>query len=119
MNIHHQHQHSSVVMSDDGDESTYTPYRDHTPPPTNLYAHHDASTSSQTSLPASLPPHARSPTPPISSRYAHLVEEGMTDEEIRRLEEEERALDVAIEDAGRSSRAQSYTQGRASGGGGR
>lgn len=121
MNVHHQHQHSSVVMSDDGDESTYTPYRDHTPPPTNLYAHHDASTSSQTSLPSSLPPHggARSPTPPISSRYAHLVEEGMTDEEIRRLEEEERALDVAIEDAGRSSRAQSYTQGRASGGGGR
>lgn len=61
---------------------------------------------SQTSL--SGPVGARSdacPTPPISTRYAHLVEEGMTDDEIRRLEEEERALDAAIEDAGRASRA--------------
>jgi hypothetical protein len=49
----------------------------------------------------------RTATPPAatSSRYAHLVEEGMTDDEIRRLEEEERALDAAIEDAGRNSRA--------------
>ncbi|RYP80138.1 hypothetical protein DL769_002624 [Monosporascus sp. CRB-8-3] len=37
---------------------------------------------------------------PIASRYAHLVEEGMTEEEIRRLEEEERQLDAAIEEAG-------------------
>ncbi|RYO84163.1 hypothetical protein DL764_009372 [Monosporascus ibericus] len=37
---------------------------------------------------------------PIASRYAHLVEEGMTEEEIRRLEEEERQLDAAIEQAG-------------------
>ncbi|RYP14937.1 hypothetical protein DL766_009532 [Monosporascus sp. MC13-8B] len=37
---------------------------------------------------------------PIASRYAHLVEEGMTVEEIRRLEEEERQLDAAIEEAG-------------------
>ncbi|KAI1075510.1 hypothetical protein F5B20DRAFT_377838 [Whalleya microplaca] len=44
---------------------------------------------------------ARSPTPPITTRYAHLVEEGMTEAEIRRLEEEERHLDAAIEDAGR------------------
>ncbi|KAI4596167.1 hypothetical protein KJ359_005674 [Pestalotiopsis sp. 9143b] len=102
----------------DNNNNAYAPYRDHTPPPA-VYAHahhhhHDggaASAGSQTSLPASLPG-PRSPTPPISSRYAHLVEEGMTDEEIRRLEEEERALDVAIEDAGRSSRAQSRTQSR-------
>lgn len=33
----------------------------------------------------------------LSTPYAHLVEEGMTEEEIRRLEEEERQLDVAIE----------------------
>lgn len=44
---------------------------------------------------------AGTPTPAIASRYAHLVEEGMTDDEIRRLEEEERQLDAAIEDAGR------------------
>lgn len=35
----------------------------------------------------------------VSREYAHLVEEGMTPEEIRRLEEEERALDAAIEQA--------------------
>ncbi|KAK7992544.1 hypothetical protein PG988_001338 [Apiospora saccharicola] len=34
------------------------------------------------------------------SRYAHLIEEGMTEDEIRRLEDEERQLDAAIEDAG-------------------
>lgn len=40
----------------------------------------------------------RSNTPSgIAQQYAHLVEEGMTDAEIRRLEEEERALDEAIE----------------------
>ncbi|KAK1757623.1 hypothetical protein QBC47DRAFT_161946 [Echria macrotheca] len=36
-----------------------------------------------------------------ATQYAHLVEEGMTEDEIRRLEEEERALDAAIEQAGR------------------
>ncbi|KAK8097128.1 hypothetical protein PG999_013072 [Apiospora kogelbergensis] len=50
-------------------------------------------TSHQTSRPGS---EARSP-----SRYAHLIEEGMTEDEIRRLEDEERQLDAAIEDAGR------------------
>lgn len=34
-------------------------------------------------------------------RVAHLVEEGMTEDDIRRLEEEERQLDVEIERAGR------------------
>ncbi|CAJ2512835.1 Uu.00g009540.m01.CDS01 [Anthostomella pinea] len=53
----------------------------------------------------------QSPTPPgnsrldsrLNSRYAHLVEEGMTEDEIRQLEAEERHLDAAIEDAGRYS----------------
>jgi hypothetical protein len=35
------------------------------------------------------------------SQYQHLVEEGMTEEEIRRMEEEERELDQAIEKAGK------------------
>lgn len=49
--------------------------------------------------------HCRSTTPSgISGQYAHLVEEGMTDDEIRRLEEEERALDEAIEQAGTTGR---------------
>ncbi|GAB1311245.1 hypothetical protein MFIFM68171_01455 [Madurella fahalii] len=48
-----------------------------------------------------------SPTPgratprALTTPYAHLVEEGMTEEEIRRLEDEERQLDAAIEQAGR------------------
>lgn len=33
----------------------------------------------------------------LSTPYAHLIEEGMTDEQIRRLEEEERQLDAEIE----------------------
>lgn len=37
----------------------------------------------------------------LAPQYAHLVEEGMTEEEIRRLEDEERQLDAAIEQAGR------------------
>ncbi|KAK8131296.1 hypothetical protein PG984_007734 [Apiospora sp. TS-2023a] len=49
-------------------------------------------TSHHTSRPGS---EVRSP-----SRYAHLIEEGMTEEEIWRLEDEERQLDAAIEDAG-------------------
>ncbi|KAK7719699.1 hypothetical protein SLS64_001878 [Diaporthe eres] len=44
------------------------------------------------------PGHGRTNTPSgIAQQYAHLVEEGMTNDEIRRLEEEERALDEAIE----------------------
>ena len=51
------------------------------------------------------PGHGRSNTPSgISGQYAHLVEEGMTDDEIRRLEEEERVLDEAIEQAGSAGR---------------
>ncbi|PSR97496.1 hypothetical protein BD289DRAFT_90114 [Coniella lustricola] len=50
----------------------------------------------------------RSETPggvSISEQYAHLVEDGMTEDEIRRLEEEERALDEAIEQHRAESRA--------------
>ncbi|OHE91099.1 hypothetical protein CORC01_13618 [Colletotrichum orchidophilum] len=42
----------------------------------------------------------RSSTPNVNSNVAHLIEDGMTEDEIRRLEEEERALDAAIEQAG-------------------
>jgi len=43
---------------------------------------------------------AQSSTPRATSgRYAHLIEEGMTEDDIRRMEEEERHLDAAIEQA--------------------
>ena len=43
------------------------------------------------------PPAVRSSGPGVSSSVAHLVEEGMTEADIRRLEEEERHLDAEIE----------------------
>ncbi|OTA91108.1 hypothetical protein M434DRAFT_356639 [Hypoxylon sp. CO27-5] len=89
-----------------GDNDSYAPYSDRgvsppPPPPGAAFA-----TNSQTDV-ASLghTSTTRAGTPPYQSRYAHLIEEGMTEEEIRRLEEEERHLDAAIEDAGRNSRA--------------
>lgn len=51
------------------------------------------------SVPSATP--GRSTPRALTTPYAHLVEEGMTEEEIRRLEEEERQLDAAIEQAGR------------------
>ncbi|KAK1688356.1 hypothetical protein BDP55DRAFT_629947 [Colletotrichum godetiae] len=42
----------------------------------------------------------RSSTPNVNSNVSHLIEDGMTEDEIRRLEEEEMALDAAIEQAG-------------------
>ncbi|KAL0936496.1 uncharacterized protein CTRU02_208711 [Colletotrichum truncatum] len=42
----------------------------------------------------------RSSNPNLNSNVSHLIEDGMTEDEIRRLEEEERALDAAIEQAG-------------------
>ncbi|KAK1597892.1 uncharacterized protein LY79DRAFT_507128 [Colletotrichum navitas] len=41
-----------------------------------------------------------SSTPNATTNVSHLIEDGMTEEEIRRLEDEERALDDAIEQAG-------------------
>ncbi|KAI0838830.1 hypothetical protein F5Y06DRAFT_286812 [Hypoxylon sp. FL0890] len=89
-----------------GDNDSYAPYSDRgiSPPPPPPGA--AFTSNSQTDL-ASLgrASTTRAGTPQFQSRYAHLIEEGMTEEEIRRLEEEERHLDAAIEDAGRNSRA--------------
>ncbi|KAL2159150.1 hypothetical protein VTH06DRAFT_2582 [Thermothelomyces fergusii] len=55
----------------------------------------DARTSASSPIPGQATHRA------LTSQYAHLVEEGMTEEEIRRLEEEERQLDADIERAAR------------------
>ncbi|KAI0380695.1 hypothetical protein F5Y04DRAFT_281720 [Hypomontagnella monticulosa] len=90
---------SSMVRPDD---SSYAPYSDRAPsppaPPGAAFT-----TNSQTDLSSVGRPSTT--TPPFQTRYAHLIEEGMTEAEIRRLEEEERHLDAAIEDAGRNSRS--------------
>lgn len=84
-------------------------------PPTSIHDNNAASnggggSSSRAGTPQLGPARfVRSATPgggvSISEQYAHLVEEGMSDEEIRRLEEEERVLDEAIEQARTESRA--------------
>ncbi|KAM0237686.1 hypothetical protein ACHAPO_004336 [Fusarium lateritium] len=63
----------------------------HTPPPgRSSVASHDRGANSGVQTPQGM-----------SSNVAHLVEDGMTVDEIRRLEEEERQLDDEIERAGR------------------
>ena len=55
----------------------------------------DQSAAVHVSIPSATP--GRATPRALTTPYAHLVEEGMTEEEIRRLEEEERQLDAAIE----------------------
>ncbi|KAK3937120.1 hypothetical protein QBC46DRAFT_344935 [Diplogelasinospora grovesii] len=72
--------------------------------PSVLHAEGDPRTSTASGIPVARSPTlstSRSAGAPVSAQYAHLVEEGMTEDEIRRLEEEERQLDAAIEQAGR------------------
>ncbi|EFQ28851.1 hypothetical protein CGRA01v4_10300 [Colletotrichum graminicola] len=45
-----------------------------------------------------------SSTPNAATNVSHLIEDGMTEEDIRQLEDEERALDDAIEQAGQGQR---------------
>ncbi|RYP53429.1 hypothetical protein DL768_001574 [Monosporascus sp. mg162] len=89
---------------------SYAPYSDHvvapgtavtTPTPTSLNEPSPVLHEQQQQGPGGETSAARQhQQQPVTSRYAHLVEEGMTEEEIRRLEEEERQLDAAIEEAG-------------------
>ena len=65
--------------------TTHAPYED-APPRSSLGSHGDRGTGTHT-------PQG------VSTNVAHLVEEGMTADEIRRLEEEERQLDDEIERA--------------------
>lgn len=116
-----QHHHS--LQQDN--ETPYTPYSDHPPtPPTPHNAANEinysglglgagvgvgggggggggsGSGSSQTDPASSSTRSLETPPPPVNPRYAHLVEDGMTDEQIRQMEEEERHLDAAIQHAG-------------------
>ncbi|KAI8629421.1 hypothetical protein F5Y19DRAFT_81421 [Xylariaceae sp. FL1651] len=80
----------------------YAPYSDRAPTPStppHPRGVTSAAATSQTDRASTRS--TASPTPAVPSRYAHLVEEGMTEDEIKQLEEEERHLDVAIENAGR------------------
>ncbi|KAJ9134008.1 hypothetical protein NKR23_g10447 [Pleurostoma richardsiae] len=92
-------------------EQVYAPYSDHpnsplpgaVPVPDRRASQHRGDDVRQAAEPQDgMPDMTRSSVSRnITSSYAHLVEEGMTQDEIRRLEEEERQLDAAIEQAGR------------------
>ncbi|XXG98819.1 hypothetical protein Hte_005149 [Hypoxylon texense] len=98
--LHDPQQRRSAAPGGGGDDATsFAPYSDRARSMSPPMAHNN---DSQTDVDVANT--SRSPSPPFQSRYAHLIEEGMTEDEIRRLEEEERHLDAAIEDAGRNSR---------------
>jgi hypothetical protein len=89
--LHAQHQSTRA-------EREFSPYTDAAPPPaaaavgTAPGARDSVATNGE---------RAGAPSQ-MSGRYAHLIEEGMTADEIARMEEEERHLDAAIERAGRT-----------------
>lgn len=93
---HHQHQ------QDQG--RSFTPYLDRPSggaagTPSVRAASVAQADEPRVSVPSATP--GRATPRALTTPYAHLVEEGMTEEEIRRLEDEERQLDAAIEQAGR------------------
>ncbi|KAH9884755.1 hypothetical protein F4778DRAFT_553135 [Xylariomycetidae sp. FL2044] len=103
----HQHQHqlsgtSGITTAAAAAATTLPTSRSQTDVTSSSLTHNNTSNSmndsNTTPRPATATGTGRSP-----SRYAHLIEEGMTEDEIRRLEEEERHLDAAIEVAGRGS----------------
>ncbi|CAN8098909.1 unnamed protein product [Discula destructiva] len=110
---------SSSSVSSSSSISLHDPYADrvHNPAGNPVSPVHDAEAEhspltppgvlddeARTATPALGPPRlARSDTPGGMSFSDYLHEDGMTEEEIRRLEEEERALDEAIERAGRTN----------------
>ncbi|KAK3394572.1 hypothetical protein B0H63DRAFT_517689 [Podospora didyma] len=82
---------------------SYTPYSDHPSGHMGSPSTHTASVAptDDTRVAMSSPTPGRATPHGVAAQYAHLVEEGMTEAEVRRLEEEERQLDAAIEQAAR------------------
>jgi len=83
----------------------FTPYSDHHDNTVPSPGTHTASVAAAGNISPGGPDSPTSgrgtPHGALHSQYAHLVEEGMTEDEIRRLEDEERQLDAAIEQSTR------------------
>ncbi|KAK1764598.1 hypothetical protein QBC33DRAFT_561629 [Phialemonium atrogriseum] len=79
-------------------ERSFTPYSDAQQQRGSLAGDSQHSPVAAPGAGRATPTTAAAPTP---TPYGHLVEEGMTEDDIRRLEAEERELDQAIEQAGR------------------
>ncbi|KAM7222291.1 hypothetical protein V8F06_002318 [Rhypophila decipiens] len=99
---------AAPVLSHHHQARSYTPYSDHGSgvgangsPSIHAASIVHSTHEGETSRAGMGSPTAGRATPhsSLSPRYAHLVEEGMTEDEIRRLEDEERQLDAAIEQA--------------------
>ncbi|KAK4226924.1 Kin of IRRE-like protein 3 [Podospora fimiseda] len=85
--LHHQPQQQDP-------NQTFTPYTDR-----SSAALRQADDGRASVVPSPIP--GRGTPRDLTTPYAHLVEEGMTEDDVRRLEEEERQLDAAIEQARR------------------
>ncbi|KAK0733395.1 hypothetical protein B0T26DRAFT_17676 [Lasiosphaeria miniovina] len=106
----HQQQHPSSPIPPEQSSRSYTPYSDRPTASrlgssspqtatavTTTVADETMTTTTTRSAMASPVPPGRVTPHGVSAQYAHLVEEGMTEDELYRLEEEERQLDAAIE----------------------
>ncbi|KAK3383858.1 hypothetical protein B0T24DRAFT_662297 [Lasiosphaeria ovina] len=105
----HQQQHPSSPTPPDQSSRSYTLYSDRptasrlgsSSPQTataviTTAADETTTTTTRSAMTSPVPPGRVTPHG-VSAQYAHLVEEGMTEDELHRLEEEERQLDAAIE----------------------
>lgn len=79
-------------------DRAFTPYSDH-----QRSSLVDEAPTTAPPAAAAAASHGRSTPSAAQTPYGHLVEDGMTEDDIRRLEAEERELDQAIEQAGRRS----------------
>ncbi|KAK0656075.1 hypothetical protein B0T16DRAFT_384842 [Cercophora newfieldiana] len=97
---HHKKDLSQSTQAAHDAPRSFTPYSDHHDAIARSPSTHAASVVAASSVSHGMPesPNPGRATPHgVQTPYAHLVEEGMTEDEIRRLEDEERALDAAIE----------------------
>ncbi|KAK3995447.1 hypothetical protein QBC44DRAFT_378616 [Cladorrhinum sp. PSN332] len=85
---------STHLQQQQDPNQTFTPYTDR-----SSTALRQADEGRTSVVPSPIP--GRSTPRDLTTPYAHLVEEGMTEDDVRRLEEEERQLDAAIEQARR------------------
>ncbi|KAK2027122.1 hypothetical protein LX32DRAFT_453858 [Colletotrichum zoysiae] len=86
---HYLHQGGPEVVVGAAERSSLTPFDEEGHTPIATRSMEDTTRSG-----------VASSTPNATTNVSHLIEDGMTEEEIRRLEDEERALDDAIEQAG-------------------
>ncbi|KAK0612935.1 hypothetical protein B0T17DRAFT_389329 [Bombardia bombarda] len=114
MLTHHNNQTRALPTASEENTRSFSPYSDHTAgagvgagsPHSTHFASAiqseepvSATTTTRGGMASPVPGRGTPSSGAVPTQYAHLVEDGMTEDEIRRLEEEERQLDAAIEQA--------------------